>query len=239
MMRARRRTPRSTIDGTSRDHLLDTALHPIPAAALPRRILLALGGAAWLAAVASGLWLMLRFDLSPGALGDPPVMWPRESRLERAAGAPTLVVVIHPRCPCSRATLGELELLLERARHQLRTHVLFIAPAGMGADWRETDLWRQARSIPGVMVRHDEGAAETRRFRVATSGHALVYDRHGALAFSGGITSSRGHAGFNLGRSAIDAIASGGAPDTRTTFVYGCSLADPPPAGEGEQPCCR
>jgi hypothetical protein len=240
MMRARQRTPGSTLDGTSRDHLLDTALHPIPAAALPRRILLAMGGAAWLAAVASGLWLMLRFDLAPGAPGDPPFMWPRESRLERVTGTPTLVVVLHPRCPCSRATLGELELLLGRASDHLRTHVLFVAPAGVGSDWRETDLWRQARSIPGVMVSHDEGAAETRRFRVATSGHVLVYDRNGALAFSGGITSSRGHAGANLGRSAIDAIASGGAPDTRTAFVYGCPLSDPPAAaGEGRKPCCR
>ena len=70
--------------------------------------------AAWLALAGAGSWAMMRYENAPGAAGRPPREWPGASRLERGVDQPTLVLVAHPHCPCTRATLGELAILLAR-----------------------------------------------------------------------------------------------------------------------------
>ncbi len=55
------------------------------------------------------------------------------------------------------------------------------------------------------MLRDDDGA-EAKRFGAETSGQTLLYDERGTLAFSGGITGSRGHAGDNAGRASLLAL---------------------------------
>jgi hypothetical protein len=73
----------------------------------------------------------------------------------------------------------------------------------------------------------DGGGVEARRFRVATSGHVLLYDVRGLLIFSGGITAARGHRGDSYGRAAVhDRILN---PEgTRSgSPVFGCPLAAP------------
>ena len=59
------------------------------------------------------------------------------------------------------------------------------------------------------MLRDDDGA-EARRFGAETSGQTLLYDEHGALLFSGGITGARGHAGDNAGRASLVALLNRG-----------------------------
>src|SRR5947209_7494999 len=53
----------------------------------------------------------LDYEFTPARTGQSPLAWPAESRLNRGDG-PTLVVFLHAYCPCSRATLRELEKLL-------------------------------------------------------------------------------------------------------------------------------
>jgi hypothetical protein len=72
----------------------------------------------------------------------------------------------------------------------------------------------------------DRDAAESRRFRAETSGDALLYDEHGRLLFSGGITVARGHAGDNAGLGAIEALVRGDTNVRRQTPVFGCALND-------------
>jgi hypothetical protein len=116
---------------------------------------------------------------------------------------------------------------------KLQAYVLFIKPNGAGADWDDTELRRSAAAIPGVVVLTDENGTEAERFGAATSGHALLFDRGGALVFSGGITASRGHAGGNAGESAILAALNGERINQTRTPVFGCSLARQPQRGEG------
>jgi hypothetical protein len=104
------------------------------------------------------------------------------------------------------------------------TTVLFYTPEGEPAAWARTDLWEHAARIPGVAVAADPGGAEARLFGAATSGQVLVYDAGGALAFQGGITASRGHAGDNAGASAIAALVRGEPADLSRTSVFGCSI---------------
>ena len=112
--------------------------------------------------------------------------------------------------------------------------VLFVAPAGFGPDWTETDLWDAALAIPGVEVIRDEGGGQARLHGVETSGHVLLYGASGGLVFSGGITSARGHSGDNLGRDTIVSLLTDGtarAPGRHVfheTSVFGCPLFDQP-----------
>ena len=100
-----------------------------------------------------------------------------------------------------------------------------MVPPGLDSSWAKTDLWHSASSIPGVRVFMDHDGAEARRFGVATSGQALLYDAQGRLQFAGGITPGRGHAGDNAGSEAIVSrvkLHSAGRSDTP---VFGCAFA--------------
>ena len=92
---------------------------------------------------------------------------------------------------------------------QLDATVYFVRPASQPADWERGRLWNLASSIPGVKVECDVGGPVAAQFHANTSGEVLVYDRLGKLCFHGGITAARGHAGDNLGESAVIAIALG------------------------------
>lgn len=184
-------------------------------------------------AVAAALWLglivaimagLLAYSNQPGRTGLPPATWPGDSAIVRGKGLPTLIVFAHPHCPCTSATLGELELLLARCGNRVSTQVWFIKPAGVTDAWMNTDLWRKAFDIPGVGVHRDEAGREARRFQVETSGQALLYDRDGRLLFSGGITLARGHAGDNPGRSALTALLENTLSGKIKTPVFGCAL---------------
>lgn len=103
-------------------------------------------------------------------------------------------------------------------------YVIFVKPESLSAEWGKSDLWTSAGSIPGVSVMEDDGGVEARRFHTLTSGATVLYDRNGKLLFSGGITSARGHAGDNAGRSAIVSLLETGEASQRHTQVFGCAL---------------
>jgi hypothetical protein len=52
----------------------------------------------------------------------------------------------------------------------------------------------------------------------------MVYDRSGALRFSGGITDGRGHEGDNAGLFSVLDLVRSGKSAVAATPVYGCSL---------------
>lgn len=202
-------------------------------------LLLRAAALVWLIAVVMGVGLLMRYDASPGHSGEPPPRWPDGSVIVPEARTKTLIMAVHPRCPCTGASLSELEQVLARCQGRVRAHVLFVSPAGTGPEWRETPLWRQAGSIRDVDVTEDGGGLEARRFGIMTSGHALLFDETGALRFSGGITASRGHAGDNAGRASLVALVEGRPPMAHVTAVYGCGLVDPGPSRKEDALCCR
>ena len=187
-------------------------------------LLTALLGVTWVAAVAFGLRVLLRYESTAGRVGVVAGNWPATSALSRPGLNPTLIMLAHPHCPCTRASIGELAQIMADTQGRLTASVLFLKPAGAGPDWDDTELRRSAAAIPGVTVLTDADGAEASRFGAQTSGHTLLFDRTGALIFSGGITASRGHAGRNAGESAIIAAVNGKRPDRAQTPVFGCSL---------------
>jgi len=192
------------------------------------------GGLAWLAA---GIWLgvigfclglMEQYSVTPGDAGVPPAHWPAGSQLALDPKLPTLLLFAHPQCPCTRATLGELDLLMARVQGRAKVEVCFIKPDGTANSWTNTDLWSSAAAIPGVSVQEDRSGREASLFRAETSGETLLYHPDGHLMFQGGITIARGHAGDNPGRSALYDLLTGRPGQVALahikTPVYGCSL---------------
>jgi hypothetical protein len=193
-------------------------------------LLTAVLGVAWIAAVALGLRVLMKYESTPGRVGIIQGSWPAESSIPRGAN-PTLVMLAHPRCPCTRASMGELAQIMADAPGKANAYVLFIKPEGADGDWDNTELRRSAADIPGVTVLTDANGTEAKRFGAKTSGHTLLFDREGALLFSGGITASRGHAGRNAGESAIIAALNGKRSERSRTPVFGCSLVTQPSEG--------
>ena len=167
---------------------------------------------------------MLDYENAPGETGTPPQHWPLGATLQLQEAQATLVMVAHPHCPCTRATIRELALLMARCEGLVKAYVLFYRPQGFGENWEKSDLWYSAAAIPGVTVIEDEVGAEAQRFHATVSGQTMLYDVQGRLRFNGGITASRGHNGDNAGRSAIVSFLTQGAITRPEVFVFGCRL---------------
>jgi hypothetical protein len=184
----------------------------------------ALGVVAWLAATSGGLWVVWAYDNTPGVSASAPPAWPADAAIPRSADGPTLVLLAHPQCSCTSATLTELAEVLARAQRQPKTYILFLKPYGVPEWWEQSPTWQQANGLPGVSVLRDDEGAVAARFGAVTSGQVVFYDGDGVLRFSGGITSSRGHAGENPGRAALVALLNETATPVDRTSVFGCSL---------------
>jgi hypothetical protein len=192
-----------------------------------RRLILFLSVLAWLSLVVIGLGFLWGYENTPGLAAESPKHWPAESRIELAPDRATLVMLAHPHCPCTRASIGELASIMAHSQGRLSAYVLFIKPEGFTEDWDETDLWESASNIPGVKVILDGNGREAHLFNAATSGQTVLYDPKGILLFSGGITSSRGHFGDNPGQTSIVSLVNSAIPDQTETSVFGCPLFDP------------
>src|SRR5258706_6294995 len=182
----------------------------------------------WAPAVAFGINVLWKYSTTPGHPGTPPSDWPPSAPIERVNGRATLVLFAHPQCECTKATLGELAIIMVHAPGQVDADVFFYLPGRETSEWARTDLWRSAAAIPGVRVHEDREAATAQTFGAFTSGQTLLYDAYGRLLFKGGITAFRGHSGDNAGRGALAALLQGETPRQNIfpgmTPVLGCSL---------------
>lgn len=180
--------------------------------------------ALWLGATALVLLRSAVRDAAPGDPGVPAARWPATTRLPRRPGVPTVVLALHPGCPCSRASLEELEGVLARASGPLSALVLVVRPAGLQAPADEARALERVRAIPGAVAIVDEGGVEARRLGARTSGHVLVFDGEGLLTYSGGITAGRGQRGDGPARQAVAAALGAASTPTPSCPVYGCPL---------------
>src|ERR1700753_2531307 len=114
-----------------------------------RRPVLMAAAAVWFAGCAPGLAGMARYANRPGAPAHAPASWPSTSRLSLDRTRPTLVMLAHPLCPCSRASVPELAELVARAPEAASIYIVFMkVPVGDGSE--DTSLWRSATAIPGA-----------------------------------------------------------------------------------------
>ena len=184
----------------------------------------ALACAIWVVTVAAAVRSIRAFESTPGRAADAPAQWPASATISRQPGMWTLVMLIHPHCSCSRASVSELAMVVEGAPRNLRTYVLTYQPHEYAAAWSHTDVWTAAHRLSRVKVITDLDGKEARRFGGYTSGQTFLFDPEGNRRFSGGITLLRGHAGLNSGRAEVIRIANGG-NGAGTHPVFGCAIA--------------
>lgn len=189
-------------------------------------VLHAIFGFVWLMVIAGGLLWLSNFELTAGPAAAAPARWPAQAHLSR--GPYTLVMAAHPRCPCTRASMDELALIMNASGGRMAAHVLFFAPAQTDELWWKTDLWEKAAAIPGVTPHLDRGGSLQRAFGATTSGTVVVYDEQERLRFRGGVTAARGHVGENVGRRSLIALMDAGEEEALAeTPVFGCPLRAP------------
>ena len=181
----------------------------------------------WCAGVAAGCWSSFQYETTAADTAPALDRWPANDLCSLSRRRPTLVMFAHPRCPCTRASLNELELLMTHCQDRVEAHVIFLQPRSFTAEWARTDLWNSAAAIPGVTTHLDLDGTVQERFAARVSGETFLYDPAGKLAFHGGITASRGHAGDNDGRCALESLLIDDACRIATTPVFGCALNSP------------
>lgn len=192
----------------------------------------------WLCLVVWGSVSLMAYGNRAGESAKVSATWPAESCVPPERGKATVLLFLHPRCPCSRATVRELEEALAPSSVPFCVRVVVFAPTGEPEQWPRTGLVRDAGELPGAEIFFDQDGKETERFGVRTSGHVLVYSSDGQLAFSGGVTPSRGHEGENAGMDAVRRFVRGQPLATRETVVFGCQILDADAACFQSQAAC-
>ena len=157
------------------------------------------------------------------------VTWPAGCGIDRQLDKPTLVLFVHPRCPCTRASVAELDKLLQDRGLQptMLPHVVVLAscPAGKPSEWRDTDVVRGASALPSATLIFDAVGQLTNHFGATTSGTVMLYDRDGERRFFGGVTMSRAHHGDNLGTTLLRKILTNEIHGAGNSVpVFGCEL---------------
>lgn len=186
-----------------------------------RSLVLSLLLSLWVGGAILGLDRQARFDTSPCPTAEnPPVIWPK-NELAPQAGQSTLVMLAVAGCPCTRASIEELDALLSRQRGRLRAHVLL----GPGEQEASASTLACCQAIPGVQTHPDPQGRLARQFGMLSSGQVLIYNPSGRLIYAGGLTGQRGHVGENdalvSAREALEEETCGG---LRTGNVYGCPI---------------
>jgi len=187
----------------------------------------------WLVAICAAFAWLMRYDAVPGSVGKVVHSWPSDTCLTRDETRLSLLVFAHPRCPCTRATLSELERILAMAEVDVDVCVCFYRPRDSAPDWHDSDIWDQAERLPGARVQLDLDGQEARRFGALTSGHVLLFARDGTVLFDGGVTPARGHGGPSQGGEALQALLRGVEVPVRQAAVYGCQIT------EADCPLCK
>lgn len=165
--------------------------------------------ASWASLSVGGLFYLETWSSVPGSAGTPTVHWPKDSHLNLASDALTLVMFVHPRCACTNASITELAKLTAQAGSKIKASIVFANPTNpvdktkMLNQPEAEKLWRKAVALPSVNVVLDQQDREASLFGSKTSGHVFVFNTQGLRLFDGGITYARGHEGSNEGSEAI------------------------------------
>lgn len=171
----------------------------------------------WFGACILGFAWLTTYELTPGKAT------PACTKLASGANGYTLAVYIHPLCPCSGATLAELQKLLNDC-DQVSARVYFVKHEALSYDLQKTRIWQSAAALPRTELIVDAKGESCRSMKVETSGQTILADKDGQVLFAGGITGARGHIGNNLGSQAVRNLVNGSSQSVRRTPVFGCAI---------------
>jgi hypothetical protein len=177
--------------------------------------------ATWIIAVLGGLAGFWWKNTRP-AVAETPVL--KTEALNLDTQDETLVLFIHPRCDCTKASAHELSQLERKVRSAFNVRVVAYYPEHEAKSWADTDLLAELRALPRTEIIYDRGGKLSYSLGARSSGYTMLFDRKGQLQFRGGLTESRGHVGESQGGRSIAALIEGREPEARVTPHFGCSL---------------
>jgi hypothetical protein len=178
----------------------------------------------WVLAVVGGFLAIHAYEGTPGAPGRAAPQWPDGSPLALAGDRPTLVMVAHPRCPCTRASAAELARIVARCEGRLEVYVLIFTPQRADPTWSRSGCAQSFAAIPGVHLLDDLDGVEACRFGAQTSGQVALYAPDGRLLYRGGITRARGQEGDNRGRENVISLVRDRSCHSPESPVFGCPI---------------
>lgn len=183
----------------------------------------------WIGMIVIGTAISATYDSKPGDQGFTPAFAVSKHDVEQAKLSKTkshIIMFVHPKCPCSRASMSELRKLMENFP-DLKATVFFYKPAEAMSGWEQTELWKMASSIKNITIKIDIDGQKAKSYRIVTSGEVLLYDASERLVFSGGITGTRGHVGENDGEGTLEKILNKEYNTATRKFsapVFGCRI---------------
>ena len=191
-------------------------------------------GIAWAGAVLSGFYRMRIYETTPGPVGRPPESWPATTLIRRVVGRPNLLMAVHPKCPCTRASLTTLAAILGQSTTVVSVRLLVFRSATAAGNAGEPPIF-SAVELPGEVRVDDPGGVEAKRFGLATSGRTIVFDAAGLRQFAGGLNPARGRSEISDGGEAVPALFQGDEALRDVAEVFGCALC----ASTGQQSATR
>ena len=183
--------------------------------------------AAWCVALVPGFRYLLAYERTPGTQSAAPRSWPAGIALTRSPTTPTLIVAMHPRCTCTRATLTELEAFAAEPHPAVTTTLLIYQPESTQEPnaWRDLSIYAAAQKSLNAKIVLDPGGRLAEKFGAETSGEALLYAADGTLRYQGGVTGARGMQGNNAGLTTLRAaLAQPTSSQPLSKPVFGCAL---------------
>jgi len=182
----------------------------------------------WLAVAVTGWYGISAYGFKgdPQATTDIVPQWPADSTIVRLTERPTLVLFLHPKFPCSRATVGELERLSVLAPSDALPDICVVAaaPHSTGDLWWSSPFLARAARLPNARLVRDLGGVETALFGARISGTVLLFDPAGNRLYAGGVTMSRGHADDNVGLQAVTSLLVDHDADVPSIPPLGCAM---------------
>src|SRR5438045_7654950 len=132
-------------------------------------VLVFASGLVWAGALVPGVRALSVYEGTPGDAGRGAKSWPANAPALNLSGA-TLILFVHPECPCSNATMASLNGIMAHGGGKVQAYVVAVLPPGAPNQWMSSSLLKEAAAIPGVRVIVDEGGWLARAFGARTSG---------------------------------------------------------------------
>jgi hypothetical protein len=192
------------------------------------KISIAIACLLWLVSIGLGLYFLMNYETTPGKPAAPPAKFPKDTKLKLSSDNDTLVMFVHPQCPCTKASLDQLARIPNK--DHLRVKLVYIEPSVKPDGWSEKWQLDDWTKIPNVEVIKDMDGVQANIFNAKTSGQTFLFDSKGRLFFNGGITAARGVAGDNKGFDnlclALSRNKDAEANDNKLkkSLVFGCNL---------------
>jgi len=187
----------------------------------------------WLLAIVAGWWCLNDYAFSVNTPLDiePVEHWPAQTTIARPHGGSTLLLFLHPKCPCSQATLSELDRVLRSLQESSvrlpQVVVVSTVPVSADDSWFHTATAQRAKLLPGAQLIVDRGGHDAARFGATTSGYVMLFNETGDRTFAGGVTEARGHEGSNVGSDRLAEILRGEVAHFTEIPAFGCRLCLP------------